>query len=52
LQGVNGSVFAYGQTGSGKTYSMIGDNKDLTSGLQNESGILIYALNELFQIID
>ena len=39
-----GTIFAYGQSGSGKTYTM--------SGSMTESGIIGYAISDIFDFID
>jgi kinesin family protein 18/19 len=44
LGGYNATVFAYGPTGTGKTHTMV--------GLPNNPGIMVRALNELFQMMN
>ena len=44
LNGYNATVFAYGATGGGKTYTMV--------GTQDNQGIMIRALNHLFNAMD
>ena len=44
LNGFNATVFAYGATGSGKTYTMVGND--------NEPGVMIRALNDLFTVLN
>ena len=44
LNGYNATVFAYGATGGGKTYTMV--------GTQDNPGIMIRALNHLFNAMD
>ena len=44
LNGYNATVFAYGATGGGKTYTMV--------GTQDNQGIMIQALNYLFNAMD
>ncbi|MCQ2819818.1 MAG: kinesin family protein [archaeon] len=44
IDGYNATVLAYGQTGSGKTYTMVGNN--------NEPGLMIRALNDLFSLVE
>lgn len=67
LLGINGTVFMYGQTGAGKTYTMLGPKKNdpegslsginnvgksmISEDLKENSGILIYALNDFFEQI-
>ncbi|CAG9767190.1 unnamed protein product [Ceutorhynchus assimilis] len=43
LNGYNATVFAYGPTGAGKTHTMVGD--------RNHPGIMIRALNDLFEVV-
>ncbi|CAG9864986.1 unnamed protein product [Phyllotreta striolata] len=43
LNGYNGTVFAYGATGAGKTHTMV--------GTRSEPGIMIRALNDLFEAV-
>ena len=44
MNGFNATVFAYGATGSGKTYTMVGND--------NEPGVMIRALNDLFTVLN
>ena len=44
MNGFNATVFAYGATGSGKTYTMVGND--------NEPGVMIRALNDLFNTLN
>ena len=53
------STLAYGITGSGKTYTMLGKGFESihqenyeTSQQQQQKGILLYALEELFCLLD
>lgn len=50
LAGYNCTVFAYGQTGTGKTYTMIGEEPETKTFVDddNTSGIIPRALNHLF----
>lgn len=63
LMGINATVFMYGQTGAGKTYTMLGQRKgnleqegsqsktSISEELKDNSGVLIFALNEFFEMI-
>lgn len=44
ISGYNATVFAYGATGAGKTHTMVGSDQ--------EPGIMVRALNDLFRSID
>ncbi|XP_033118970.1 kinesin-like protein KIF19 [Anneissia japonica] len=43
-EGLNATVFAYGATGAGKTYTML--------GMDDEPGIMVRTLNDLFKAIE
>ncbi|XP_054282051.1 kinesin-like protein KIF19 [Macrosteles quadrilineatus] len=44
ISGYNATVFAYGATGAGKTHTMVGSDQ--------EPGIMVRALNDIFRSID